>query len=220
MYSEVHILDTKNTKILISKDCPLPFCQFLYLIPYKRTLTFSVSFAVYHSSLSFSLSLSIYFLTHSAFLSPSSLPFPFEETKYLFSFILAACKWSVCTYVTWVLSNEISGHGHPNGIQGGLSALNSNSPTLKQEINMFIVKFTKLTKNNRIHNDVESCCRFGRHKWRDLVREGEEEGREYGKRLVIEMLKHLKIGTKECYFGQAIFSSSSLLLYCINFNQG
>ena len=60
MYSEVHILDTKNTKILISKDCPLPFCQILYLIPYKRTLTFSVSFAVYHSSLSFSLSLSIY----------------------------------------------------------------------------------------------------------------------------------------------------------------
>ena len=100
MYSEVHILDTKNTKILISKDCPLPFCQILYLIPYKRTLTFSVSFAVYHSSLSFSLSLSIYFLTHSPFLSPSSLPFPFEETKYLFSFILAACKWSVCTYVT------------------------------------------------------------------------------------------------------------------------
>ena len=97
MYSEVHILDTKNTKILISKDCLLPFCQFLYLIPYKRTLTFSVSFAVYHSSLSSSLSLSIYFLTHSAFLSPSSLPFPFEETKYLFSFILAACKWSVCT---------------------------------------------------------------------------------------------------------------------------
>ena len=43
------------------------------------------------------------------------------------------------------------------------------------------------------------------------MREGEEEGREYGKRLVIEMLKHLKIGTKECYFGQAIFSSSSLL---------